>query len=166
MKSHSTLLVSELTVLITGGARGIGAATAALLAQEGANILLTDVLDDEGERLADSLGPTVFYRHLDVTDETHWQQAVAEAQERFGRLDALFNNAGVVSFESVDQTSPEAFRKVLDINLFGVFLGFRLLSLPCAKRAVGSSSTPLRRLGFKAMLDLPVTWQASGRYGG
>jgi len=125
MKSHSTLLVSELTVLITGGARGIGAATAALLAQEGAKILLTDVLDDEGEQLAESLGPNVFYKHLDVTNEMQWQQAVQAAQVRFGRLDALFNNAGVVLFESVEQTSPEAFRRVLDINLFGVFLGIR-----------------------------------------
>jgi len=145
MKSHSTLLVSELTVLITGGARGIGAATAALLAQEGAKIILTDVLDAEGERLAESLGSTVFYRHLDVTDQTQWQQAVAEAQERFGRLDALFNNAGVVSFESVDQTTPEAFRKVLDINLFGVFLGIQAV-IPAMRKAgrgviINTSST-------------------------
>ncbi len=145
MKSHSTLAVSELTVLITGGARGIGAATATLLAQEGAKILLTDVLDDEGEQLAESLGPNVFYQHLDVTNETQWQQAVQAAQVQFGRLDALFNNAGVVLFESVDQTSPEAFRRVLDINLFGVFLGIQAV-IPAMREAgrgviINTSST-------------------------
>jgi 3alpha(or 20beta)-hydroxysteroid dehydrogenase len=145
MKSHSTLAVSELTVLITGGARGIGAATATLLSQEGAKVLLTDVLDDEGEQLAESLGPNVFYQHLDVTNETQWQQAVQAAQMQFGRLDALFNNAGVVLFESVDQTSPEAFRRVLDINLFGVFLGIQAV-IPAMREAgrgviVNTSST-------------------------
>lgn len=145
MKSHSTLAVSELTVLITGGARGIGAATATLLAQEGAKVLLTDVLDDEGEQLAESLGPNVFYQHLDVTNETQWQQAVQAAQVQFGRLDALFNNAGVVLFESVDQTSPEAFRRVLDINLFGVFLGIQAV-IPAMREAgrgviINTSST-------------------------
>ena len=145
MKNHSTLLVSELTVLITGGARGIGAATATLLAQEGAKIMLTDVLDAEGQRLAESLGPNVFYQHLNVTDETQWKQAVEATQERFGRLDALFNNAGIVSFESVDQTSPEAFRQVLDINLFGVFLGIQAV-IPAMRKAgrgviINTSST-------------------------
>lgn len=145
MKSHAKLSVAELTVLITGGARGIGAATATLLAQEGAQILLTDVLDDEGEQLAQSLGPNVVYQHLDVTDVEQWAQAVKAVQQRFGSLNALFNNAGIVLFESVDQTTPEAFRKVLDINLYGVFLGIQAV-IPAMREAgrgviVNTSST-------------------------
>jgi 3alpha(or 20beta)-hydroxysteroid dehydrogenase len=145
MKSHSTLSVSELTVLITGGARGIGAATATLLAHEGAKILLTDVLDDEGEQLAKSLGPNVFYQHLNVTDAAQWTQAVLAAQTHFGGLNALFNNAGIVLFEPVDQTSPEAFRQVIDINLFGVFLGIQAV-IPAMREAgrgviINTSST-------------------------
>ena len=145
MNNHSNIPVSDLTVLVTGGARGIGAATATLLAQEGAKILLTDVLDDEGEQLAQSLGANVFYQHLDVTDIEQWTQAVQAAQQRFGQLNALFNNAGIVLFEPVDQTTPEAFRKVLDINLYGVFLGIQAV-IPAMREAgrgviINTSST-------------------------
>lgn len=115
--------VSELSVLITGGARGIGAATATLLARAGARVLITDVLDEEGQALATSLGSQVRYQHLDVTQVAHWEQAVLNTEKHFGSLNALFNNAGVVAFEAIDHTTPESFRRLLDINLFGVFLG-------------------------------------------
>jgi len=137
--------VSDLAVLITGGARGIGAATATRLGNGGAKVMITDVLDEEGQALADSLGPNVRYQHLDVTEVTHWQRAVTNTEKHFGALNALFNNAGVVDFEAVDHTTPESFKRVLDINLFGVFLGIQAVT-PAMRRVghgviVNTSST-------------------------
>ena len=137
--------ISDLTLLITGGARGIGAATATRLAHGGAKVLITDVLDEEGQALAESLGSSVRYQHLDVTNVADWEQAVAIAEKHFGSLNALFNNAGIVAFEAVDHTTPESFKRVLDINLFGVFLGVQAV-IPAMRRVghgviVNTSST-------------------------
>ena len=81
------------TALITGGARGQGAAEARLFAEEGANVVLTDVLDEEGERTAAQVGGA--FLHHDVTDEEQWAAAVARAVELHGGLDVLVNNAGI-----------------------------------------------------------------------
>lgn len=129
---------SELKILITGGARGIGAATARLLASEGARVLITDVLDDEGAALAREIGANARYLRLDVTDADAWAAAVAEAEAAFGGLNALFNNAGVVAFAGVAEASPEDFRRVLDINLTGCFLGIRAAAA-ALKRAGGGA---------------------------
>jgi 3alpha(or 20beta)-hydroxysteroid dehydrogenase len=116
---------SDLKLLITGGARGIGAAVARQLHAEGAQVLITDVLDDEGAALATELGNRARFLHLDVTLEADWAAALAEATTAFGGLNALFNNAGIVQFASVTACSPDAWRRVIDINLTGAFLGIR-----------------------------------------
>lgn len=128
----------RLHILITGGARGIGAATAELLAAGGAKVMIADVIDDEGEALAEKLGENAVYRHLDVTEPDAWQAAVTEAQERFGSLNALFNNAGVVGFAGVKQCSPEEFRRVTDINLYGAFLGMHFAAPAIAEAGGGT----------------------------
>jgi 3alpha(or 20beta)-hydroxysteroid dehydrogenase len=128
--------VRNLRIVITGGARGIGAATARLLAADGAKVLITDVLDDEGQRLAADLGPGVRYRSLDVTQSSAWDAAIAEAEAEFGAVNALFNNAGVLGYGGVKECSPEAFRQIIDVNLFGVFLGMRAVA-PALKKAGG-----------------------------
>lgn len=130
------LQVKELCVIITGGARGIGAAAARLLAADGARVMITDVLDQEGEALAEELGSEVAYRRLDVTSPDDWRGAVEEAEARFGSLNALFNNAGIVGFSGVADCTPEEFRRVIDINLYGVFLGIHFAA-PALKRAGG-----------------------------
>jgi 3alpha(or 20beta)-hydroxysteroid dehydrogenase len=129
---------SDLRILITGGARGIGAATARLLAADGAKIMITDVLDEEGRALAAELGDDVAYRRLDVTAEADWAAAVAEAEEGMGGLNALFNNAGIVSWGSIDSATPDDFRRVIDINLTGCFLGIRAV-VPAIRRAGGGA---------------------------
>lgn len=116
---------NDLKILITGGARGIGAAVARDLHARGARVLITDVLDDEGAALAAELGAPALYRRLDVTAEADWTAAVAQAQQAFGGLNALFNNAGIVQFGSVTDCPPDSYRRVLDINLTGAFLGIR-----------------------------------------
>ncbi|WP_188643647.1 SDR family oxidoreductase [Tsuneonella deserti] len=126
----------QLRIVITGGARGIGAATVRLLAEGGAKVLVCDVLDGEGEQLAADLGDNVLYRHLDVTSESEWAPAVAFAQERFGSLNALFNNAGVLGLGSVAECSAADFRRIVEINLVGAFLGIRACA-PALKEAGG-----------------------------
>ena len=128
--------VSDLSIIITGGARGIGAATAQLLAAQGARIVLTDVLDGEGQSLAESLGSQVVYHHLDVTSARDWKTVVEFGQTTFGQVNALFNNAGILSFGSVADCTEADFKKILDINVCGVFLGIAAV-VPALKSAGG-----------------------------
>ncbi|MBL9010976.1 MAG: SDR family oxidoreductase [Alphaproteobacteria bacterium] len=126
----------DLRIIITGGARGIGGATARLLCAGGAKVMIADVLDADGEALAAELGPNALYRHLDVTSDEDWRTAVAAAEAAFGGLNALFNNAGIVAFSSVAACTPDAFRRVIDVNLTGVFLGIHAAA-PALARAGG-----------------------------
>lgn len=126
----------DLRVILTGGARGIGAAAAQALAKAGARMMITDILDEEGRALADELGANVLYHRLDVTNASEWQAAVDEAEKAFGRVNALFNNAGILSLGSVADCTPEEFRRVIDVNLTGIFLGMRA-AVPALRRAEG-----------------------------
>jgi len=126
------------TAIVTGGARGIGAAVVRALAAEGARVVVTDVLDDEGTRLADEWGDDVVFQHLDVTDEAGWQAVVAAAEREFGPVSVLVNNAGIVEFGSIEQMAPEVFRRQLEVNLVGPWLGMRAV-LPSLRRAGGGS---------------------------
>lgn len=111
--------------LITGAARGQGAAEARRFVAEGASVLLTDVLDDDGAALADELGDRAAYRHLDVTSEEEWEAAVADAQERFGPITVLVNNAGILDFAPIPKVDLARFRAVVDVNLVGTLLGMK-----------------------------------------
>lgn len=122
--------------LVSGGARGIGEALVRGLVEEGARVAFGDILDDEGKALAEELGESVLYLHLDVTEDGHWQEAVAAAEKEYGPVGLLVNNAGIVDFADIDQTSPEDFRRVVDINLTGTFLGMRN-AVPSMRRAGG-----------------------------
>ena len=137
-KPVKTLPVSDLKVIITGGSGGLGAATATLLAEGGAQVVICDIRDDEGAALADKLGDKVHYRHLDVTRPEDWSAAIKAAESAFGGVNALFNNAGIVSFTPIQESSPEEFRKTIDINLYGVFLGIHLCA-PAMARAGGGA---------------------------
>jgi 3alpha(or 20beta)-hydroxysteroid dehydrogenase len=138
MAEETTMEVKDLSIMITGGARGIGGATSRLLAEGGAQVMLTDILDDEGAALAESLGPNVRYRHLNVAQPADWEAAVAAAEEAFGKLNALFNNAGILSFASVRDCTVDEFRRVQDINVLGVFLGIKTCA-PAIRRAGGGA---------------------------
>ena len=107
--------------LITGGARGIGAATARRLASEGAKVMIGDLLDEPGRRVAAEVGGE--YLHLDVTREADWQAACAAAQARFGGLDILVNNAAIVLPATLEETVVEDWRRMHTVNVEGVFLG-------------------------------------------
>ena len=112
--------------LISGGARGIGAAEARMFAREGAQVVIGDVLETEGRQVEAEIneagGESVFV-HTDVTSEDAWANVVGEAVSRFGRLDILVNNAGISSRAVPDDDSLEAWSRIMDINSTGVFLG-------------------------------------------
>ena len=127
--------------LITGAARGLGAAEAELFCGEGARVLLADVLDADGEAKAEALradGAEAIYRHLDVSDATGWASAIADAEAEFGPLDVLVNNAGIVSFAGVADASDEEWAKVVGVNQTGVFNGMRA-AVPSMRRAGAGS---------------------------
>ncbi len=120
--------------IITGGARGMGAVHARTLQSEGAVVVITDVLDDEGEAVAKELGVT--YLHHDVTDEKQWADVITKAEELHGPVSILVNNAGVVGFTPVADTELVEWNRVLAINLTGPFLGIRSVT-PSMRKAGG-----------------------------
>ena len=124
--------------LITGGARGQGEAEARLFVAEGARVVLTDVLDAEGEVVAKDLGDAAAYLHHDVTDELAWQATVDKAIDRFGGIDVLVNNAGIFTVAPTATMPLEDYRRVIDVNQVGVFLGMKAVSPHMAARASGS----------------------------
>ncbi|RVU21308.1 glucose 1-dehydrogenase [Streptomyces antnestii] len=113
------------TVLITGGARGIGAEVARFAVEAGANVVVTDVLEDEGKALAADLGERARFVRHDVTSEEDWAAVAAFAVAEFGGFDGLVNNAGISTGMPLETESVEHFRKVIDINLTGVFIGMK-----------------------------------------
>ncbi|MFI8458571.1 SDR family oxidoreductase [Kitasatospora sp. NPDC085464] len=122
--------------IVTGGARGIGAAIARRFAAEGAAVTIADVLHEEGESLAAELGPPTRFHPLDVTNPHDWSAAIAEAERAAGPLSLLVNNAGILEFGSIEMQTPESFRRVLDVNLFGAWLGLHI-AVPALRRAGG-----------------------------
>ena len=127
--------------LISGGARGQGAAEARLFAREGAKVVIGDILDAEGQQveaeIAESGGECV-YVHLDVTSEEEWQNAVSRAVAQFGKLDVLVNNAGIFPPARIEDTTEELWDRVMDINGKGVFLGTKC-AIPEMRKAGGGS---------------------------
>ena len=127
--------------LISGGARGMGAVEAKMFVQEGAKVVIGDVLDEDGmqtEAEINETGGECVFVHLDVTDETAWQDAVAAAVDRFGKLDILVNNAGIARINNVEDTTSDEWDLVMDINAKGVFLGTKA-AIPEIRKAGGGS---------------------------
>ena len=124
--------------IISGGARGQGEAQARRFVAEGASVLLGDVLDDQGQAVADDLGDAAAYRHLDVREEAGWAAAVDEAVERFGSVTVLINNAGILRVVPLEYLTVDEFRELIDVNQIGTFLGMR--SVIPAMRAAGGGS--------------------------
>ena len=117
--------VTGKVALISGGARGIGAADASLLIAEGARVVIGDIRDDQGSELAHQLGPSARYVHLDVTSLADWEAAVALAVGEFGKLHVLVNNAAVVNGSSIQKFDLGQWQRILDVNLTGTCLGIR-----------------------------------------
>jgi 3alpha(or 20beta)-hydroxysteroid dehydrogenase len=111
--------------LISGGARNIGGASARMLVDEGAQVVIGDLLDEEGAALAVQLGEAARYVHLDVTEDADWRSAVEFTVAEFGKLDVLVNNAGIFNGGQLQRYKTEQWQQMLDVNLTGPFLGMR-----------------------------------------
>ena len=124
--------------LISGGARGMGAEHVRGLVGEGAKVVFGDILDDEGASVAKELGDSARYVHLDVTSDGDWKQAIAAAETAYGPINLLVNNAGIVAYGPVDEMEPDEFRRVIDINLTGTYLGMHY-TVPSMRKAGGGA---------------------------
>ena len=127
--------------IITGGARGQGATEARMFAQEGARVVIGDVRDDQGmqvEAEIRELGGEAVYLHLDVTSADDWQRAIDTAEQRFGKVDVLVNNAAIVVRKSIEETTSDDWDNIMAVNAKGVFLGTRAV-IPAMRRAGGGS---------------------------
>jgi 3alpha(or 20beta)-hydroxysteroid dehydrogenase len=144
--------LQDKVVIVTGGARGIGAATAAHLAGNGAKVVVTDVLTEDGAKTAAEIGG-LFRRH-DVTDESSWADVVSSVLAEHGRLDGLVNNAGINTNSFIEQENYATFMKVVEVNLGSPFLGMK--SVIRAMRAGGGGSI-VNLSSATALMGVPVT---------
>lgn len=141
--------------LITGGASGLGAEDARVLAREGAQVVITDMNVELGEAVAAEI-PGALFLQQDVRDEARWSAVVAETVSRFGRLDTLVNNAGLVRFADIEAMSYEEFRLQVDVMLGGTFLGCRA-ALPLMSRdGSGSIINMASVAGLKGISAIPA----------
>jgi 3alpha(or 20beta)-hydroxysteroid dehydrogenase len=127
--------------IVTGGARGQGEAEARLFVQEGANVVIADVLDEPGELLAKELGDAARFVHTDVSSEDDWARVIGAAEE-LGPLNVLVNNAAILVFNSIEDTTLDEYMRVIKVNQVGTFLGMR------------SAIAPMRRAGGGSIINI------------
>jgi 3(or 17)beta-hydroxysteroid dehydrogenase len=147
--------VSGKVALITGGASGLGAADARMLAVEGAKVVITDVQADLGRQVAPSLPDALFLEH-DVRDEGQWCDVVAQTVARFGKLDVLVNNAGLVRFADVEQCQLDDFRLQMQVMVEGCFLGCKTALPHMTKGGGGSIINVASVAALKGLSTIPA----------
>ena len=146
--------LKDRTAIITGGARGQGAAEARRFVEEGAFVLIADVLDGEGRALADELGDSAAFDHLDVTSEENWAGVVGSLVDQGRSIDILVNNAGILLFDRLTRSTREDFERVMEVNCTGVYLGMQAVVDEMKKQQAGSiinisSVAGLQGVGFQ-----------------
>ena len=160
--------LEDKVALISGGARGMGAAEARLFADEGAKVIFVDILDQEGLKVQAEIqeaGGEAEYLHLDVTQEEDWRQAMDVVNSKYGRLNILVNNAGIVpeysSSNAVEGITEEAWNHVMDVNAKGMFLGTKL-AIPLMRAAGGGSIINISSgAGITPSPETPASYAAS-----
>lgn len=158
--------LNELTCIVTGAASGIGKATCARLASEGANVSVTDLDDERGNSLRDAIrqsGGTAEFWHLDVSDEADVKRVFQEVADHFGQIDVVVNNAGISGADKpTDEISSEEWREVMDVNLNGVFYCTKH-SIPYMRKAGRGSIINLSSIyGIIGAPDIPPYHASKG----
>lgn len=124
--------------IITGAAQGMGASHARKFIEEGAKVVLTDLNEEKGKALAEELGENALFVKQNVTSAEDWSKVVAEAENAFGAVNVLVNNAGITMAKSILETTVEEYRRIVDINQLSVFLGMKNV-IPSMQKAGGGS---------------------------
>ena len=124
--------------IITGGAMGMGEADARLLVAEGAKVVIGDIAEAQGRAVAADIGPNALFVKLDVSSAESWANIVAEAEKAFGPVTILVNNAGVIDMAPLDEMTEASFRRTIDINQVGPFLGMKAVT-PSMRKAGGGA---------------------------
>ena len=150
--------------LITGAARGQGAAEAKMFAREGAKVVFGDILDDEGKKVEAEInesGGEATYVHLDVTIEDQWQRAIDTAVSKYGKLDVLVNNAGIIIPGGIEEMTEEAWDRTMAVNAKGPFMGTKH-SIPVMRAAGGGSIINISsNVGIVGSTRAPASYIAS-----
>lgn len=147
-------------VLVTGGASGIGRATALLLAREGAQVLISDIDVESGQALANEIGSAAMFMRHDAASEAEWNAVIEALRERYGRLDVLVNNAGILLKDSIEETSLDDWQRALRVNSDSVFLGCRA-GIALMKEGAGGSIINISSLAALAGREDYAAYSAS-----
>lgn len=150
------------TAMITGGASGIGAATARHMVREGAQVVIADLQAELGEKLASELGSDAVFVHLDVSSEDAWDPAIAAAEEAFGGLNVLVNGAGVSVPAAIDTATFEHWKHTMSVNADGVFLGCRAGVAALRRSGGGSIVNISSTLGLRGGAPFPAYSASKG----
>ena len=146
---QTRLRLSGKVALLSGAARGIGAAAARIFAREGAKVAIADILDDEGKKTEAEireLGGEATYYHLDVPVEDNWRSVMDQVESSYGKLDILVNNAGITTSTDIDEMTEEEWDRIMAVNAKSVFLGTKH-AIPAMRRSGGGSIVNLASVG-------------------
>ncbi|MCL4104143.1 UNVERIFIED_CONTAM: hypothetical protein GTU68_035005 [Idotea baltica] len=138
----------------------MGKADAELLIREGARVVLADMNDQDGQKIADELGENALYLHLNVSDENNWVSVIAQTLESFGRLDILVNNAGILLMGTIVDTTLEDYRKINAVNNEGVFLGCKY-AIPAMEKTGGGSIVNMSSVAAMSGVSFAAAYSAS-----
>lgn len=146
--------------IITGGARGMGAAHAKRFLEEGAKVVITDILTEEGEAVAKELGNGIKFMKHDVTKASEWEKVIMETESIFGPVSVLVNNAGIALLKSIGKMTEAQYRKVIDVNQVSVFLGMKYVHPSMSKAGNGSIINVSSISGLSGNMD-SIAYSAS-----
>ena len=139
-------------VIVTGSARGMGAAEALDAAENGAEVIVTDILDERGNETAVEIGAT--YRSLDVTSKENWNEVVSSVLDEHGRIDGLVNNAGIYTSQDIFSGSTDTFQKIIEVNQFGTYLGMAAVTPIMSRQGSGSIVNISSVAGMRAQANI------------
>jgi 3alpha(or 20beta)-hydroxysteroid dehydrogenase len=158
--SRSATSLQDRRVLVTGAAQGLGEAIAARIVDLGGQVLIADVLVDDGRAVAERLGDAARFEELDVTSAEGWDRVVAAADDSFGGLDGLVNNAAILHMGLLEDMDPARISRLVDVNLVGPMLGIRAVA-PVLRGAGGGSIVNISSIGGLEGMNSTVAYSSS-----